>query len=129
MSYYDLESACNTNGTNTLGAIAFGTNKKNRVAASNIYQVSILVFVWYSAALFSVTSSKQIMNRCKMPFLLCAIQFFCAALITKIYLYISKSNNAKSVSDSLQSLLFQISASYTFGFVLTNCAFSIGMNE
>lgn len=131
MSFYDLEATVvNSSSVSTLGTTSAKKSKSFFGSNNNITTTVILVIIWYSSALISVTSSKQIMNRCRLPFLLCSVQFICAACITKLYLYLSKSNTAAAVSKPLsqqvQSILFQISASYTFGFVLTNCAFSIG---
>ena len=129
MSFYDLEASIVNSSSSGTGSTPL---KKSRsfAGSNNVTVTIVLVIIWYSSALISVTSSKQIMNRCRLPFLLCTIQFICAACFTKLYLYLSKSNQTaivcKPMSQQVQSILLQISASYTFGFVLTNCAFSIG---
>lgn len=126
MSFYDLEASI-ANSSSTTGTTP-GKKSRSFAGSNNLTITIVLVIIWYSSALISVTSSKQIMNRCRLPFLLCSVQFICAACFTKLYLYISKSNSivSKPMSQQVQSILLQISASYTFGFVLTNCAFSIG---
>lgn len=127
MSFYDLEASIANSSSSSTGTTP--VKKSRSFAGSNNITITIaLVIIWYSSALISVTSSKQIMNRCRLPFLLCSVQFICAVFFTKLYLYISKSNSivSKPMIQQVQSILLQISASYTFGFVLTNCAFSIG---
>ncbi len=104
-----------------------------------VFEVSLLVFIWYFTAVITITSSKEIMNRLSLPFILCTIQFIFASSLSYIYLqysqqlksqsylinqsYNSGSNNSFG---SLVSLLYQISFSYTLGFILTNWAFSLG---
>jgi solute carrier family 35 protein E1 len=86
--------------------------------------VALLVSVWYVTAVITITSTKEIMNRLKFPFLLSSVQFIFASALSGLYLYFSKTY--VSIPSSLSLLIFQISASYTFGFILTNSAFSIG---
>eukprot|EP01035_Chromulina_nebulosa_P032989 gene32989-44136_t len=95
MSFYDLEASIANSSSSSTGTTP--VKKSRSFAGSNNITITIaLVIIWYSSALISVTSSKQIMNRCSKPMI-----------------------------QQVQSILLQISASYTFGFVLTNCAFSI----
>ena len=125
--------------------------KKN----NKLYVVPILVFIWYSVAIFSITTSKLVMNIEKLPFLLCTGQFTLATIITYIWLYLRKPthshipsyphnifqmytttnsnsstmNNNKYLSfqPSMVGLIYPIAISYTLGFIFTNIAFSLGI--
>jgi hypothetical protein len=95
-----------------------------RKTIHNSFMVFVLVVTWYISAIVTITTSKEIMNIIKYPFFLCCTQFIFASAISLIYLkstglYIPMPANVKT-------LVFQISVGYTFGFILTNCAFSIG---
>lgn len=98
-------------------------NNSNKRVQSLIV-LFVLVAIWYSTAVVAITTSKEIMNRARFPFLLCTIQFFFATAITYIYLYLTKS--IKTISPAINNILYQISFSYTLGFVFTNTAFSMG---
>ena len=68
------------------------------------------------------------MNELPLPFLLCSSQFFIATIIIGFYSkFITKSY--KKIPPSSRILVYQISLSYTFGFVFTNIAFSLGENK
>jgi hypothetical protein len=96
----------------------------SRKKYKNIFEIIILVLIWYSTAVITITTSKEIMNRVQFPFLLCCIQFIFASSLS--YSYLRYSGQYKTVSPSISSTIYQISLSYTLGFVLTNWAFSIG---
>ena len=73
----------------------------------------------------SITSSKRVMNELPLPFLLCASQFLIASILVGFYSkYISGSY--KKIQLSSKTIVYQISLSYTFGFIFTNTAFSLG---
>lgn len=97
-------------------------NKKKGSWNSRLFLLG-LVLTWYVCAVVTITTSKEIMNRLKFPFLLCCIQFAFAALLSFAYLTISGS--LVSIYGGVRNLVTQISFSYTFGFILTNSAFSI----
>ena len=79
----------------------------------------------YGSACISITSSKKAMNELPLPFLLCTSQFLIATIIVGFYSkYITKSY--KKIPPSARVLVYQISLSYTFGFIFTNTAFSLG---
>lgn len=88
------------------------------------FKVGILVLLWYSFAIVAITSSKKIMIHTPLPFLLCCSQFAIAAVLTRLYLHFNQS--LKTIQASFNSLVRQISVSYTFGFIFTNIAFSMG---
>lgn len=50
----------------------------------SILIMSILVCIWYSAAIGAITTSKKLMLTIKVPYTLCAFQFLCATIITGI---------------------------------------------
>ena len=65
------------------------------------------------------------MNELPLPFLLCTSQFLIATLIVGFYSkYVSGSY--KSIQPAARVLVYQIALSYTFGFIFTNTAFSLG---
>ena len=68
------------------------------------------------------------MNELPLPFLLCTSQFFIASIIVGFYSkYVSGSY--RKIQPSAKILVYQISLSYTFGFIFTNTAFSLGENR
>jgi len=160
-------------------------SKENKKTSSSRFVVPILVLVWYSMAVFAITTSKKIMMRLPLPYLLCACQFLAASIATSAFSYYSNqaaaaegpspssssrlddssngsssnsissssSNTSSSSSSSddegdsmrqvqhvhasplasiaspfkskFHTTIWQISISYTLGFVFTNMAFSI----
>ena len=99
-----------------------GYHRRKKVRNSVI--VTGLVVVWYLSAVVTITTSKEIMNSIKFPFFLCTTQFIFASIISSAYLKISGAYIPMHAN--INSLVFQISVGYTFGFILTNSAFSIG---
>lgn len=145
----------------------------------NALWVSILVLIWYTSAIFAITTSKVIMLTLKFPYTLCTAQFTIATCVTLLYNCIypkrkvqrerggslssgdspefdgtttgsitSDSGNDNEDNEkygqkkekhrgTLASVLFwctdkmnpyilyQISISYTCGFLFTNMAFSV----
>jgi hypothetical protein len=87
-------------------------------------QLVILALVWYSCAVVTITTSKELMIRAQLPYMLCFCQFFFASVLSYAYLYTTKQ--LKGVPSEAQSRVLQISGTYTAGFVLTNIAFSLG---
>jgi hypothetical protein len=87
-------------------------------------QLVILALIWYSCAVVTITTSKELMIRAQLPYMLCFCQFFFASVLSYAYLYTMKQ--MKGVPSEAQSRVLQISGTYTAGFVLTNIAFSLG---
>lgn len=108
---------------NVTDSLASSPAPKKR-SQSNMIILIMLVTVWYLTAVIAITTSKEVMNRAKFPFLLCTIQFLFATLIAYFFLYLTKA--AKPIPPSITSILYQISFTYTLGFVFTNSAFSMG---
>lgn len=99
-----------------------GYHRRKKI--QNSFIVTLLVITWYVSAVVAVTTSKEIMNNIKFPFFLCTTQFTFASILSAAYLKLSGS--FVPLQTSINSLVIQISVGYTFGFVLTNIAFSIG---
>ena len=95
-----------------------------RKKLKSIIEIGSLVLVWYGAAVITITSSKEIMNRIRFPYFLCTIQFLFAAILTNLYMRYTGQD--RIVPSHITSMIYRISASYTLGFILTNWAFSIG---
>lgn len=83
-----------------------------------------LVLLWYMSAVMTVTTSKKIMNLVGLPYLLCTTQFLVASFLTFLYTA-CWSKNLKPLQSTISTLVYQVSTSYTLGFVFTNVAFSI----
>ena len=105
--------------------------------------VTLLILVWYSSAVVSITTSKTILNAAPLPFFLCLIQVqmmqynrVSKSLTTNWLLFqfvgaffLSKQvaiglNVYNSVETPLRSIVMAIGVTYSLGFVLTNMAFS-----
>ncbi len=99
-----------------------GYHRRKKIRNSVI--VTVLVAIWYVSAVITITTSKEIMNSIKFPFFLCTTQFLFASILSTAYLKISGAYIP--MQSSISTLVIQISVGYTFGFVLTNIAFSIG---
>lgn len=97
--------------------------------AHNLVVLIALVLVWYCGAVITITTTKVIMNATKLPFLLCTVQFVFASVLANLYIRLTKPGVANPLPSGISSIVFQISVSYTFGFILTNIAFSIGKND
>eukprot|EP01040_Poterioochromonas_malhamensis_P011001 gene11001-11988_t len=102
---------------------ANGDNQALRKRMKTILEVGFLVFIWYFTAVITITTSKEIMNRFQLPFLLCTIQFSFASILT--YVYLTFTGQYKHLTGHIYHFIYQISGSYTLGFILTNWAFSI----
>ena len=98
-------------------------NKKKDNWQSSLFLFG-LVLTWYLCAVITITTSKEIMNNIQFPFLLCSVQFVFAAVLS--FAYLTATGTLVSIYGSVRSIVTQISVSYTFGFILTNSAFSIG---
>ena len=96
----------------------------NRKLRNNV-TLAIIIIVWYFGALASVTTTKMLMNEARLPSLLCCSQFFFASIFSYGYLQFNRS--FRPLHFSIVNIIYQITATYTIGFVLTNSAFSIGM--
>lgn len=90
-------------------------------------ELVVLISVWYMCAICTITTTKEVMNRFQFPFLLCCSQFTFASVLS--YAYLLWSNRYKAVSPEASSVVLQIAATYTLGFVFTNIAFSLGKAE
>jgi hypothetical protein len=102
----------------------YSNDDQMRRKVKNIFEIGSLVFFWYFTAVITITTSKEIMNRVRLPFLLCSVQFLFAAGLSGLYLRYTGQH--RSVPAHISTFLYQISFSYTIGFILTNWAFSIG---
>ena len=105
--------------------------KSNFSKRSNAARISITffyIFVWYVSALATVTTSKEIMNRIRLPFSLCATQFTISVMVTISIIIFSKSYRNMSIKsiNSLSWYICPIAIGHTFGFILTNSAISLG---
>ena len=98
------------------------SNKK--IVFHNTVELIVLALIWYLCAIITITSTKELMNRVQLPFLLCTSQFIFASALT--FMYLKFSNMYKPIPPEAQKVVYQISATYTLGFVLTNVAFSLG---
>ena len=90
--------------------------------------VPLLVFVWYTAASLSISTSKIILSAFSFPFTLCTCQFLLGGIISATVRQCLPSHQ-KSLDKQQQEPPFLwiilISFSYTLGFVFTNIAFSL----
>lgn len=84
--------------------------------------VLFLVFVWYLTAVFSVTTSKTILNHKPYPHVLCLCQFMVAYYVSTTLA--NYHTTFKSVSEASMLLVISIGVTYSLGFILTNMAFS-----
>lgn len=98
-----------------------GVNDINNRA---IWELIVLVVVWYLCAVVTITTTKEVMNRVRLPFLLCLSQFVFASLLS--YAYLRWTKKLRAVPANAKSVVLQISLSYTLGFIFTNIAFSLG---
>ena len=88
-------------------------------------QVVLLVVVWYFCAVVTITTTKEVMNRVRLPYLLCLSQFAFASVLS--FGFLQYTEKLKAIPPAVQGVIVQIAASYTLGFILTNIAFSLGM--
>ena len=65
------------------------------------------------------------MNELPLPFLLCTSQFLVATIVLGFYSRVI-TRSYKKIQPSARILVYQIALSYTFGFIFTNTAFSLG---
>ncbi len=133
------------------GDLGYYSNKDiAKKSREKLIMLIALVLIWYCGAVVTITTSKEIMNHIKLPFFLCCVQFSSAAFFTWLYLtygsnllaYIVTGKTSKLLENSntsatslnmpliqlppsLSLTVFSIATSYTFGFILTNTAFSI----
>jgi drug/metabolite transporter (DMT)-like permease len=104
-------------------------DSRKKAGATTVYfyrtfiMIPALVLFWYVSAVFAITTSKKTMNVVPLPFLLCTTQFVVASALISVYTF--TMNSYKPVQSAFQTILYQISSSYTMGFVFTNMAFSI----
>lgn len=94
------------------------------VNGRSTWEMVTLVAAWYLCAVVTITSTKELMNRVRLPFLLCLSQFLFASLLS--YAYLRWSKTLRVVPTTAKSVVIQIALSYTLGFILTNIAFSMG---
>ena len=110
-------------GGETLTASSnYGEMKEHAPRA--VVPVTILVIVWYLSAAIAITTSKKTMVMLPLPFMLCTSQFIVASIVVGVYTRLSKKHIP--MQSASRSMIFKISYSYTFGFVFTNIAFSLG---
>ena len=108
----------------TAQKVATSSETVSERPASISIQLVVMIVVWYVSAVVTITSTKELMNRMQLPFLLCLSQFAFASILSFVYLHFSSS--LKPVPTPARSIVLQIAISYTLGFVLTNIAFSLG---
>jgi hypothetical protein len=88
-------------------------------------ELIVLISLWYACAIVTITTTKEIMIRAQLPYLLCTTQFAFASILSFI---VSKWNRTLiPPPESVRTLVQFVAVSYTFGFVLTNIAFSLGI--
>ena len=102
----------------------------------NLSLVALLVFVWYTAASFSISSSKVILSAFSFPLTLCTCQFILGGMIAATVRQCVPSSShhhhhhhhhhqeAKQPEPPFLWIVL-ISFSYTLGFIFTNIAFSL----
>lgn len=103
-----------------VGSNAAINDNHNRVP----WELVVLVIVWYLCAVVTITTTKEVVNRVKLPFLLCTSQFVFASVLS--YVYLRWTKRLRSVPANAKSVVLQISLAYTLGFIFTNIAFSLG---
>ena len=96
----------------------------NSMSSSQMVTVTVLVFLWYAFAVVAITTSKMLLNRVALPNILCSVQFIFAGVISYVYLQYTKGFHR--INPNIRSLVAQTSLGYTFGFILTTSAFSLG---
>jgi len=90
-------------------------------------QVVLLVAAWYFCAVVTITTTKEVMNRVRLPYLLCLSQFAFASVLS--FGFLQYTEKLKAIPTAVQGVIVQIAASYTLGFILTNIAFSLGTSR
>ena len=95
---------------------------------NNLTLIPLLVFVWYTAASLSISSSKIILSAFSFPFTLCTCQFLLGGIIAASVRHCQSSHQHtpdKKQPEPPFLWIVLISFSYTLGFVFTNIAFSL----
>lgn len=100
-------------------------NKGNYWFAKTWGLVGLYTVIWYCSAIVTITTTKEIVNRLKLPFLLCSVQFLFASLLSFSYLRLTRK--VRTAPAIIDPLVLRVAATYTLGFVSTNLAFSRGM--
>ena len=104
-----------------------GAQRPSKEVTSSLL-VPLLVFVWYTAASLSISTSKIILSAFSFPFTLCTSQFLLGGIISATVRQCLPSQQ-QSLDKQQQEPPFLwiilISFSYTLGFVFTNIAFSL----
>jgi hypothetical protein len=99
-------------------------SEKKQLLPKGSVALPVLIIIWYTTAAIAITTSKKVMTMLALPFMLCTSQFVVASIVVGLYArlfrkYVPMQANSRAI-------LFKISYSYTFGFVFTNTAFSLG---
>jgi small-conductance mechanosensitive channel len=102
-----------------------GTSSAAASSSAIDMQLILMIISWYACAVVTITSTKELMIRVPLPFLLCLSQFAFATVLS--FAYLKYTDKLKFVPSTARSVIMQIALSYTLGFVLTNIAFSLGM--
>lgn len=104
----------------------------SQVAGSNGSHLTLLlalILLWYGAAIVAITTTKRVLLIVSMPYTLCLCQFTIATIATKVYsLFFAAtktSSNVFHMGSPVRRLLYQISTTYTLGFIFTNISFSL----
>jgi hypothetical protein len=103
--------------------LQIGAGLRGLKLAKKEHVLPLLILIWYGSASVAITSSKRTMML-PMPFLLCVSQFAVASVMVGLYARYTRS--LKPLHSSTRVTVFQISVSYTLGFIFTNVAFSLG---
>jgi solute carrier family 35 protein E1 len=111
---------CNDLENNTIKDNKNSLDKKYETN-SNIFYIIAYVCLWYSTAVFCITTSKKILLIFPFPIALCVSQFSLATIIT----FLIKKKYDCPPQDNFWYIIWKISISYTFGFIFTNIAFNL----
>ena len=85
----------------------------------------VMICIWYSCAVITITTTKEMMLQFQFPYLLCTSQFLFASVLSYAYLFCYSRVKQLQLPES-RVMVYYISATYTLGFVFTNIAFSLG---
>lgn len=98
-------------------------NTPEKNTGPSMFATVLLTILWYVSSMLAITTSKLTMEAVKVPLLLCSAQFATATLVSSIVLA-TQGGSLKTGKDGL-SILLGLASTYTFGFFLTNMAFSL----
>ena len=112
------------------GEIDSGKSNTSTISNNNgkidYCKLLVLILTWYISAILTITTSKEIMIQAQLPYMLCFAQFLCATIFSNLYLWTMTPVPVKQIPHDAKAKVYQVSATYTLGFVFTNIAFSLG---